>query len=124
MMTRQILAGSAVLILLTLGFGAQSFALPMADNSQENILANAAKGNLNSNGQEYILVSVAPIHKGGHATYQLIPKPILGIDGITTSPASEQSQMILVATPPTHRGDSVTYHWIQKPAPNPFDSSS
>jgi hypothetical protein len=37
-MTRQILTGSAVLILLTMGFGAQSFAVPMEDNSQENIL--------------------------------------------------------------------------------------
>jgi hypothetical protein len=82
------------------------------------------KGNLNSNGQNYILVSIASAHKGGHATYQWMPKPVTVVDGVTTVVSSELSNMMLVATLPTHSGGSVTYHWVQKPAPNPFDSSS
>ena len=82
-MSRKILAGSAVLFLITIGLAAQSFAMPMEDKKQNDILVKAMNGNLQSNGQEYILVSIPAIHKGGHATFQLIPKPILKVDGIS-----------------------------------------
>jgi hypothetical protein len=120
-MTRKILAGFSVLAVLALGLASQSFAMPMTDNPKENILAKTMNGNLNSNGQEYILVGIAPTHKGEHATYKLIPKLSLGIDGVVISQQSELPQMILVATPPTYSGGNATYHWIPKPAPNPFD---
>lgn len=117
----KILAGFSVLAVLALGLASQSFAMPMTDNSKEDILTKAMNGNLNSNGQEYILVGIAPTHKGEHATYKLIPKPSLGIDDVVISQQPDLPQMILVATSPTYKGDNTTYHWIPKPTPNPFD---
>ena len=116
-MTRKILAGSAVLFLITIGLAAQSFAMPMEDTKQNDILVKAMNGDFQSNGQEYILVSIPTIHKGGHVTYQWIPKPVLKVDGVIISTPSESSQMILVADSPVHRGGTATYHWIPKPAP-------
>ena len=123
-MTKKILAGSAVLFLITIGLTAQSFAMPMEDKKQNDVLVKTMNGNLQSNGQEYILVSVPPTHKGGHATFQLIPKPILNADGVIISTPSESSQMMLVGVSPAHSGGTVTYHWIPKPAPNSLDESS
>ena len=113
-----------VTILLTVGLSTQSFAMPMKENSQDKVLAKAMAGNLGSHGQEYVLVSIPPTHKGEHAIYQLVPKPIEGPDGIAILTPTDSSQMILISMPPTHKGEHATYQLVPKPAPDPHDFTS
>ena len=82
-MTRKILAGSAVLFLITIGLANPSFAMPMEDKKQNDILVKTMNGNFQSNGQEYILVSIPTIHKGGHAMYHWILKPVPILDEVS-----------------------------------------
>ena len=124
-MTKKILMGLVVAtILVTLGSGAQSFAMPVADKTQGKILATIVTGNLTFNGQQYELVGIPPTTKGGHATYQLVLKPIELPDGVPMPKIADPHPLMLVGTPPTTSGGHVTYQMVPLPAPNPKDSTS
>ena len=119
-MTKIILTGlTLATILCTIGISSQSFAMPMTDKTQSDILV-ASTGNLTFNGQQYELIGISPTHKGGTSTYQLIPKPVEGIDGITPVQPADSHPLIQVGIT-THKGDSPAYQWVPQPDPDPQD---
>jgi len=119
-MTKIILTGlTLTTILFTIGISSQSFAMPMADKTQSDILS-ASTGNLTFNGQQYELIGIPSTHKGGTAIYQLVPKPVEGIDGITPAQTADSHSLILVGTT-ARKGDAPAYQWVPKPDPNPKD---
>ena len=124
-MTKIILTGlTLATILFTIGISSQSFAMPMTDKTQNDVLQTTMTGNITSDGQEWILVAIPPTHKGESAIYQLVPKPVEGIDGIAISQPADPHEMILVGVSPTHKGDTPVYQWVPKPDPNPIDFTS
>lgn len=119
-MTKKILTGlTLATILFTIGISSQSFAMPMADKTQSDILA-ASTGNLTFNGQQYELIGIPSTHKGGTSTYQLMLKPVEGPDSITPAQPADAHPLIQVATT-THKGDASAYQWVPQPDPNPKD---
>jgi hypothetical protein len=120
-MTKIILTGlTLATILFTIGISSQSFAMPMADKTQSDVLQTTITGNITPDGQQWMLVAIPPTHKGETAIYQLIPKPIEQIDGIPVAQPADPHPLIQVGTT-THKGDEPTYQWIPKPDPNPKD---
>ena len=124
-MTKKILMGLTVAtILFTLGLSAQSFAMPVEDKTQSDILAAAMTGNLTFNGQQYMLVGIPPTTKGGHVTYQLVPKPIELPDSQSVPKIADPHSLMLVGIPSTHKGGTATYQMVPRPDPNPKDFTS
>ncbi len=107
-------------ILFTIGLSSQSFAMPMADKTQSDILRTTITGSITPDGQEWTLVAIPPTHKGGATTYQLVPKLVEGIDGITPAQPADPHPLIQVGTS-IHKGDAPAYQWVPKPDPNPKD---
>ena len=125
LMTRKILMGLVMAtILFTLGSSAQSFAMPVADKTQSDMLVTAMTGNLTFNGQQYELVGIPSTHKGEAATYQLIPKPIELPDSQPVPKISDPHPLMLVGITPLHKGETATYQLIPKPDPDPKDFTS
>ena len=124
-MTKKILMGLAVAaILFALGSSAQSFAMPVADKTQSEMLATAMTGNLTLNGQQYELVGIPPITKGAHTAYQLVLKPLELPDSTPMPIPANPHPLMLVGIPPTTRGGHVTYQLVPQPDPDPKDFTS
>ena len=121
-MTKIILTGlTLATILFTIGISSQSFAMPMTDKTQSDVLGTTITGNITPDGQQWVLVAISPTHKGESATYQMVLKPVEGIDGIPVAQPADPHALILVGIPSTHQGDAPTYQWIPKSDPNPND---
>ena len=121
-MTKIILTGlTLATILFTVGISSQGFAMPMADKTQSDVLRTTITGSITPDGQQWILVGIPPTHKGGVTTYQLIPKPVEGIDGVTPVPPADPHPSIQVGISPTHKGDAPAYQWVPRQDPNPND---
>ena len=124
-MTRKILIGLFVTaILFTLGTSTQSFAMPVEDKTQNEILATTVTGNLTLNGQQYELVGIPPATKGAHTTYQLVLKPIELPDSTPIQKPTDPHPLMLVGIPPTTSGGHVTYQLVPRPDPDPKDFTS
>lgn len=124
-MTKIILTGlTLATILFTVGISSQSFAMPMADKTQSGVFQTTKTGDITSDGREWVLVGIPPTHKGGMATYQLVPKPVEGVDGIPPASPADPHPLVQVANPVVHKGDTAAYNWVPKsdPAPNDFSS--
>lgn len=121
-MTKKILTGlTLATILFTIGISSQSFAMPMTDKTQSDVLQTTITGSITSDGQQWMLVGIPPTTKGGATTYQLVPKPVEGIDGIAISQPADPHALMLVGISPTHKGDTSAYQWVPTPDPNPND---
>ena len=124
-MTKIILTGlTLATILFTIGISSQSFAMPMADKTQSDVLGTTITGNITPDGQQWILVAISPTHKGGTVTYQMVLKPVEGIDGIPVAQPADLHPLILMGISPTHKGGATDYQWVPQPDPNPLDFTS
>jgi len=108
-------------ILFTIGISSQSFAMPMTDKTQSDALGTTIAGNITPDGQQWMLVAIPPTHKGGTATYQMVLKPVEGIDSIPVAQPADPHPLILVGISPIHKGDVPAYQWVPQPDPNPKD---
>jgi hypothetical protein len=121
-MTKIVMTGlTLATILFTIGISSQSFAMPMTDKTQSNVLSTTITGNVTPDGQQWILVGIPSTHKGGAVTYQLVPKPVEGIDGISPAQPADSHALILVGIPLIHKGEAPLYQLVPKPDPNPSD---
>jgi hypothetical protein len=121
-MTKIILTGlTLATILFTIGISSQSFAMPMTEKTQSDVLGTTITGNITPDGQQWMLVAIPPTHKGGTSTYQMVLKPVEGIDGIPVAQPADPHPLIQMGIPSIHKGDVPAYQWVPQPDPNPKD---
>lgn len=120
-MTSKIVSGIAfAAIVLALGIGTQIPVFAMND-PQSDVAKKIASQTFGST-DSMMLVAIAPTHKGGKATFMLVPRPAENVDGIPISKLASPD-MILVAHP-SPNGGKPTFTWIPRPAPSLADYSS
>lgn len=120
-MTSKIISGIVVAaIMLALGLGIQIPAFAMTD-PQTDVAKKTASQTFGST-DTMMLVAISPNHKGGKATFMLVPRPAENVDGIPM-PKQASPDMILVAHASPNGGKPI-FTWIPRPDPGLADHSA
>lgn len=92
-MTKILTGMTFAVALLVLGMSSQSFAIQMPEKTQNDVLSYAMTKDATLG--QLVLVSDAPITKGGKAIFHLIPKPQEGQDGIQIPTQTNSPELVL-----------------------------
>ncbi|MDE1765646.1 MAG: hypothetical protein KGI27_05120 [Thaumarchaeota archaeon] len=93
--------------------------IPIPKPVQQNPVMEASQESTDPS--PMMLVAVSPAHKGGKATFMLVPRPAENIDGI---PAPKSTPDLMMVAHASANGGKPTFTWIQRPAPSLADHSS
>jgi hypothetical protein len=110
-MTKKILLGIVMTaFVLYMEMATQGSAMAMTENGLSDAVKDTSLLTFGSS-DSMMLVAIPPTHKGGEATFMLVPRPAENADGIPL-PKQAPADVILVAT---SNGGQTSYVLVPKP---------